>query len=303
MEDPAGIHLAMKTVGTGTAKVQVYDAKDGAKTNVIKGDGIETATDLYYDITDLNGTTVVISNPADSTVILSITNIKVTHPTTHVDKDFANSGYFTIDKISAKQAVKSLMTMHPNGEPEETVPEETVPETTVPEETVPETTVPEETVPETTVPEETVPETTVPEETVPETTVPEPTEPEVFEPNRFDVRLSDSSVRAGSKVIVTATTGKDVEYITVNGRKVTTYSGSQFSNTRVWQISVDAKDVGRLNVSVVCYNRDKLASQALVRTVTVTRQYVDVSGIVKNLTTSMVKDLIAGIVDYLRIGR
>jgi hypothetical protein len=136
-----------------------------------------------------------------------------------------------------------------------------------------------------------------------EVETPEPTEPEVFEPNRFDVRLSDSSVRAGSKVIVTATTGKDVEYITVNGRKVTTYSGSQFSNTRVWQISVDAKDVGRLNVSVVCYNRDKLASQALVRTVTVTRQYVDVSGIVQNLTTSMVKDLIAGIVDYLRIGR
>jgi hypothetical protein len=177
----------------------------------------------------------------------------------------------------------SLMMMRPPVAPEE--PE--VPETTVPETTVPETTVPETTVPETTVPETTVPETTVPETSVPETTEPEEEEPEEFEPERFEVRLSDSSVKVGSKVTVTVTTGKDVEYITVNGSKVTKYSGSRFSSTRTWQVRVETEEAGELDVAVVCYNSEKVASEAIVKTVTVTKQYTSITNVVKNIITGI----------------
>ena len=126
----------------------------------------------------------------------------------------------------------------------------------------------------------------MPEETVPETTVPEePEEPEAFEPKKFSVKLSDSSVKVGSRVTVTVTTGTDVECITVNGMKVTKYSGSRYSSTRTWQVRVEAEEVGQMDVTVVCYNSDSLASQPIVKTVTVTKQYTSITNVVKDLVT------------------
>ena len=79
------IHLALKSVG-GTANAEVYglDA-DGKKTEVAIGtDGaVAAATDLYYDITDLNNKTVVIKNNGDA--ILSVTNVKLTYKAAHED--------------------------------------------------------------------------------------------------------------------------------------------------------------------------------------------------------------------------
>ena len=277
--DIAGIHLAMKSVG-GTASVEYYTAEKSGNTVKIankKTMTVATATDLYYDITSLNNKTVVIKN--NSGAILSITNVKVTYTGSH--EDGIEAGYFNTTREGAEAAVASLMMMRPSVEPEETVPETTIPEETVPETTAPETTVPEETVPETT-----VPETTVPEETVPETTVPEePEEPEAFEPKKFSVKLSDSSVKVGSRVTVTVTTGTDVECITVNGMKVTKYSGSRYSSTRTWQVRVEAEEVGQMDVTVVCYNSDSLASQPIVKTVTVTKQYTSITNVVKDLVT------------------
>lgn len=158
-DDLAKIHLALKTVGGKAAKVTVYDANDSGKTNVLSTESIQTATDLYYDITSLNGKTVVIKNTGDG--ILSITNIKVTHTAEHVD---STDGYLTVSAEIGKFALMSLRTKPT--EPEETEPETTVP--TEPEVTEPETTVPTE-------PEVTEPETTEPTE--PETTEPEATKP------------------------------------------------------------------------------------------------------------------------------
>jgi hypothetical protein len=70
------IQLALKSVG-GSAYVKVYDANNSA-TNVIPGEPttsgtgekggrlINTATDLYYDITSLNNKTVVIINTGEN---------------------------------------------------------------------------------------------------------------------------------------------------------------------------------------------------------------------------------------------
>lgn len=78
----ASIQLALKTVG-GSALVQIGYYEDGIIVwlDTIGGaDGkrIETATDMYYDITALNGKTIIIKNGGVAGV-LSITNIKTTH--------------------------------------------------------------------------------------------------------------------------------------------------------------------------------------------------------------------------------
>ena len=154
----AKVQLAVKTVG-GTGTVEVYSVTNDTKTTCLNEE-ITTATDLYYDITALNGKTVVIKN-AGTDGIISITNVKVTY--TEAQPEAAAEPAVAMFSVRRASVDAALMTMSV----EDTEVEETVPETTVPEETEPETTVPETTVPEETEPEETVPETTVPEETEP----------------------------------------------------------------------------------------------------------------------------------------
>ena len=79
---PAGycveVHLAMKSVG-GTGYVKYWDAAN-SKEDATKAKTISTATDMYYDITDLNGDLVVIKNTgAQKDAILSITNVKIAY--------------------------------------------------------------------------------------------------------------------------------------------------------------------------------------------------------------------------------
>ena len=71
------VHLGMKTVGGKTAVAKLWNVNgNGGAYNVISKD-IETATDMYYDITSLVGNNIVITNEGESSSILSITNIKV----------------------------------------------------------------------------------------------------------------------------------------------------------------------------------------------------------------------------------
>ena len=176
--------------------------------------------------------------------ILSITNIKVTYKSAHTDG--IDNSFFTTTQEATEAAVAALLLMkQPPAEPEEPVPETTEP----------------------------VPETTLPEE---------PAEP-VFDPRRFDVYLSDSEVKVGSEVIVTVYTGRDVEYITINGVKVTEYSGGRYSNTRSWMVRIEAEDVGEMEIAVVGYNSESLASDPVVKTVTVTEQYTGIIDIVRDL--------------------
>lgn len=105
-----------------------------------------------------------------------------------------------------------------------------------------------------------------------EPTEQEPTDPEPaeqFQPKRFDVRISSSKVNAGSKVTVTVTTSKDVDSITVNGETVTSYSSAMWGTVRIWKVKMDASTEGELPISVTAYNADGLASETIVKTVTV----------------------------------
>ncbi len=147
----AKVQLALKTVG-GNASVKVY-AADG--TTALDAD-ISTATDMYYDITELNGKTVVIMNDGDSGIV-SITNVKVTYTAEQTEATEPAAAMFMLRRSSVDAALATMSV-------EEDIPEETIPEETIPEETVPEETVPEETVPEETTPEE--PDDTTVEEVV-----------------------------------------------------------------------------------------------------------------------------------------
>ena len=75
----ASIQLAVKTVG-GEGEIEVYGIDGNGNKTVAVSETISTATDMYYDITELNGMTLVIKNAGTSSdAIISITNIKTTY--------------------------------------------------------------------------------------------------------------------------------------------------------------------------------------------------------------------------------
>ena len=106
--DVASVQIAMKTAGSGSASVSVYAAGETAQA----AQTISTATDMYYDITKLNGKTVIIANTSDTAnkVILSITNVKVTYKTKPVEAQPAEC--FSISPASAQAAVQSLRSLY-----------------------------------------------------------------------------------------------------------------------------------------------------------------------------------------------
>ena len=250
------IHLALKSVG-GTANAEVYGLEDQTRMDVSVGDrgSVATATDMYYDITALNGKTVVIRNTGGA--ILSVTNVKVTYTAAH--QDGIEDTFFTTSTQSVEAVMASMLLAEAPGIPGETVPEETVPETTEPEETVPEETIPEETVPE---------------------------EPTVFEPERFQVELSGDTVKAGSRIVIGVTTGSDVEHIEINGTVITEYLTNRRTGARTWRVKLIAGTVGQQEIRVVCYNAAGQASEAVTRTVTVTERYTSLNNLLEDVLTN-----------------
>ena len=154
------VRIGMKTVGGKTAVAELWNAVENTDGTVSRynaiSDTLQTATDMYYDITVLNGRTVVIKNSGEDGSILSITNIKLTYKPTVTSTAGINEANvvneteqpaplkFSISRSAANVALMSLKPI------DEEVPDEVEP---------------------------TEPEGTEPTE--PET---EPTEPEVTEP-------------------------------------------------------------------------------------------------------------------------
>ena len=234
----AGIHLALKSVN-GDTIAKIFDGEK-FKAEEVSGDEINTATDLYYDITDLNGKVVVIYNAGNS--ILSITNIK----TTYLSDPMGQNA--TVLMMSRGAASVALLSLNPvDNEPE-------VPETSEPE--VPETSKPD------------VPETSEPD--VPETS--EPEENEEFEPAKFRISLDKNKAKVGDTVVITVTTSRDVDHITVNGEQITKYSTNFRKTERTWRVRVKLEEVGQLEVSVVCYDKDENASAPATKIIEVTEK-------------------------------
>ena len=132
----AKIQMAIKTVG-GSGKVEVYGVKDGVITTCLN-ETISTATDMYYDITALDGKTVVINSTGDA--IISITNVKVTYAPAEntvaaasLEEDVTDAiALFTVSRASANAALATMNVV------EEEIPETPAPDPSEPDEPVPE---------------------------------------------------------------------------------------------------------------------------------------------------------------------
>ena len=226
------VHIGLKLVTGTTATAQMYDA--GAANGKTISQKLTTATDMYYDITDLvNGSALVIKNTsADG--ILSITDIKVTYKAadsaaqaasaepalmTMSAGEAAEESIFLVSRDIGQMALASMMAVQ---EPE--VPTE-------------------------------------PEE---------PTEPEIFTPGLLTMKVNKTSARVGQKVQVTITTSADVRYLTINGQKLTAYKNIHGGYTRSWTVTLTAKEAGEMEIAVVAYDSKDVASEAVTTTVKVT---------------------------------
>ena len=107
-----------------------------------------------------------------------------------------------------------------------------------------------------------------------------PPAPTVFEPETFTVKLSNyRDVYVREYVKVTVTTSDDVKYITVGDKKISRYDDERVwggfrkglvkTGKRIWSYYVSFNTAGQQVISVVAYDADGLASEAVENTVNV----------------------------------
>ena len=239
------VHIALKTENGADTTYEVYYLDENGNDVDARTFQLNTATDRYYKLPNYDKGVLVIHNTGSG--LLSITNLKVTF---NADPYGVVAGEdeeleipMTISEGERDMAVMSLrMRAMAPVVPDETVPEEPVPEETLPEETLPEETVPEETV------------------------------PEVFEPGEFSVKVPKDAPKAGHKIKVDVTTSADVAYVVINGQKVTDYKEKKGpkdkAKTRTWKLDVIFDGEEYMEIEVVAYNEDDLASEPVSNVVT-----------------------------------
>ncbi len=111
------------------------------------------------------------------------------------------------------------------------------------------------------------------------------TKPTTFMPEYFTASIAKSSVAAGKPVILTVKTSKDVEYVTINGEKTSSYKtvvsgwGRHKTTYHIFTYIITENTAGQYKYMVYAYNSDGLISEA-ARTLrlTVTKPYNRLSG-------------------------
>ncbi len=94
----------------------------------------------------------------------------------------------------------------------------------------------------------------------------EPQKPTTFAPKCFTASLSCSSVNVGKSATITVKTSADVEYVTINGQKVTAYktttSGWGWNRTtyRTFTYTVNEKTAGTYQYEIFAFNADDAQS-------------------------------------------
>ena len=204
--------------GTQIVSVQIgAKAPKGTATMTVNngtGKAIETATEMYYNITEAakNGEQVTITNNTSN--ILSLTNLKITYST---------EGSVSLAPMSPEEQTSAVMMVRAMFAP------------------------------------------------------PAPT---VFEPETFTVSLKNyKDVYVREYIKVTVTTSDDVKYITVGDKRISRYDDERVwggfrkgfvkTGKRVWSYYVSFDTAGQQVISVVAYDADGLASEAVENTVNV----------------------------------
>ena len=229
------VHIALKTENGDDTTYEIYYLDENGNRTDPRVFQLDTATDRYYKLPNYDKGVLVILNTGSG--LLSITNLKITF---NADPKAGATGEgeeldvpMTITEGERDMAVMSLrMRAMAPVVPDETVPEEPVPEETVPEETV----------------------------------------PEVFEPGEFSVKVPKDAPKAGHKIKVDVTTSADVAYVVINGQKVTDYKEKKGpkdkAKTRTWKLDVIFDGEEYMEIEVVAYNEDDLASEPVSNVVT-----------------------------------
>lgn len=176
-----------------------------------EGKVIETATEMYYEISKIGGSFTITNTGAE---ILSLTNLKVTYST---------EGSVSLAPMNAEEQTSAVMMVRAMFAP------------------------------------------------------PVPT---VFEPETFTVSLKNyKDVYVREYIKVTVTTSDDVKYITVGDKKISRYDDERVwggfrkgfvkTGKRVWSYYVSFDTAGQQVISVVAYDADGLASEAVENTVNI----------------------------------
>lgn len=176
-----------------------------------EGKVIETATEMYYEISKVGGSFTITNIGAE---ILSLTNLKITYST---------KGSVSLAPMSTEEQTSAVMMVRAMFAP------------------------------------------------------PAPT---VFEPETFTVSLKNyKDVYVREYIKVTVTTSDDVKYITVGDKKISRYDDERVwggfrkgfvkTGKRVWSYYVSFDTAGQQVISVVAYDADGLASEAVENTVNI----------------------------------
>ena len=238
----ANVHigLSVATAGeTATYTITNIAQKDSADGKVKAGDyynpktfTLDTTTDMYYDLSGWKGDIIVISNTGNREENSTTGVISVTNIKTTYKSDpskpITGQGTTESQNLTSIYMTADAVDMVLNA----LNTQQSVQTPVVPEE---------------------------PE--VPEIT-------EVFAPKLFHVMLNKNEIKTGQKVLVTVTTSADVEYVMINGEKVTKFAVGETGN-RTWKLNVTSERVGNMTVEVVCYNAKGIASEAVTEMVKV----------------------------------
>ena len=86
----------------------------------------------------------------------------------------------------------------------------------------------------------------------------------------LEVSLSSNSVKEGANVTVKATTNENVDYLTVNGQKVTEYKQNKKTGMRTWTLRVKAEEAGDMEIVVTAFDAEGRELESAAETVQVT---------------------------------
>lgn len=258
----ANIHIGIKSADgiPATYTITNIAREDSADGKVKAGDyynpktaTIDTATDMYYDMTPWKGNIVVISNTGDrygTTGAISLTNIKSTYtsdPNGQETTGDAKSGTVEPRETSIYMTpAAATLTLRSLNTP--IVPEE--PETPVD--------------PETPV----VPDTPVePEEPETPPVVEEPEEPVAAPAKIISLKTDKQNYVQGDKVKVTVTTNKEATKVKVGTKVLKNFTTK--NGNRTWTTTVNANKLGKLTIGAIAYNSKGTATKKVTKVVTV----------------------------------
>lgn len=206
-----------------------------------KTSAVDTATDMYYDLTGWKGDIIVISNTGNNQAstggqntkgIISLTTIKSTYTSdpnvnngvAAASLDDAFTGNETSVYMTPAAAMLTLRTLN--------MPKEDI---TTPDEEV----------------------------TTPEVAI--------FAPEKLEVKVHKDKVKTGEKVNVTVTTSSDVEVIEINGSEITDFRTTKHGE-RKWEAAITAEEAGTMIITIVAKNSDSNSSEPITKFVEVTKK-------------------------------